>query len=44
MAYVHHDIYCEVPQLVMSDGWEATCGAIESMVNREGMTTNKVAG
>ena len=27
MAYLCHDICCEVPQLVMSDGWEATCGA-----------------
>ena len=39
-----HDICCEVPQLVIFDGWEATCEAIESMVNQEGMTTNTVAG
>ena len=42
MAYLRHDICCEVPQLVMSDGWEATCGAIESEKERPRAQTQLV--
>ena len=38
MADLSHDFCCEIPQLIMSDGREASSGAAESMINREGMT------
>ena len=44
MADLSHDLCCEIPQLVVSDGWEATGGAAESMVKRVGMTTDTIVG
>ena len=37
MADLSHDLCCEIPQLIMSDGREASSGAAESVPNREGM-------
>ena len=42
MADLSHDLCCEIPQLIMSDGREASSGAGESMINREGMTTHTI--
>ena len=44
VAVLGHDLYCEIPQLIMSDGWEASSGTNESMINHEGMTTDSVVG
>ena len=33
MADLGHDICCEIPKLIMSDGWEASSRATESVIN-----------
>ena len=44
MACIRHDIGSEVPDLIVSDGGEATHAEAECVLHREGSTTGTLAG